>query len=464
MDFDALLADYQAQLDWLLTLIRDPQGLRFREPRSTAERQRLYQTRLAKMRAFLAFLGDPQTRFRAVHVAGTSGKGSVTSMIAALLTACGQRTADHTSPYLQIPNEKLRLDGQMIAPSELTGLIRAFRPYYDGWLAQGGDVMYGEAWVALTFLWLAQQQPDWAVVETGMGGRLDATNVLPSRLAVITNVGYDHMQALGSTLAEIAWHKAGIIKEGGVVISAETNPIPRAVLEQEARLCQAAYHPLAYQRSLAGDLTIAAFRQTYRLRLPLPPYQQANAALAIAAVDWLADAHHFPFDIAHIHAALDHFSLPGRFECMAERPTVLLDGAHNLPKMQALVESLLAHYPDRPITVIVGLLYSKEATPLLAALQPVARRFIVTQPHVFGKPAQPLEALQQAARSVAPAGLITTAPDVQAALDEALAAADPDDIILVTGSIYLVGAARERWQPRHTLLRQLESARAAATT
>lgn len=457
MNVDALLADYQAQLDWLLTLIRDPEGLRFRQPRPTDERQRLYQARLAKMRAFLAFLGDPQTRFRAVHVAGTSGKGSVTSMIAALLTACGQRTADHTSPYLQIPNEKLRLNGQMIAPSQLAGLIRDFRPNYDAWLAQGGDVMYGEAWVALTFQWLARQQPDWAVVETGMGGRLDATNVLPSRLAVITNVGYDHMQALGSTLAEIAWHKAGIIKEGGVVISAETNPASRVILEEEARARNAVFLTWSYTLSPAGVLTIAAARRSYRLALSIPPYQQANAALAIGAVDWLAGVYRFPFDEGHIHAALDHFTFPGRFEIVARRPLVLLDGAHNRPKMQALVESLSASYPDRPVTAVVGMLYSKDAATLLAALQPVAHRLILTQPQVFGKPAQSLENLVQAAHTVAPACPVTVAPDVQTALDEALASTDPGGLILVTGSIYLVGEARERWYPRDALLRQLEA-------
>lgn len=459
MDFDALLADYQAQLDWLLTLVRDPQGRRFLAPRPIAERQVLYQARLEKMRGFLNFIGNPQRQFRSVHVAGTSGKGSVTSMIAALLQACGRRTADHTSPYLQIPNEKLRLNGQMIAPSELGGLIEDFRPKYAAWLAQGGDLLYGEAWVALTFAWLAQQQPDWAVIETGMGGRLDATNVLPSSLAVITNVGYDHMQVLGETLAEIAWHKAGIIKEGGVVVSAESNPDTLAILQQEARSQHAAFHPLHATHHPDGAFTLHAPHHTYHLALPLAgTYQQANAALAIAAVDWLAGAHDFPLTLDHIHTALDHFNLPGRFELVAERPQVILDGAHNQPKMQALAASLAACYPDRRLTVIIGLLYAKDAHSMLAALQPVARRFIVTQPHVFGKPALPPVALAQAARSAAPDCPVTMAPDVQAALDEALATADPDDIILVTGSIYLVGEARERWHPRLTLLRQLETA------
>ncbi|MCO5182693.1 MAG: Mur ligase family protein [Anaerolineae bacterium] len=459
--FASTLADFRAQEQWLLSLIRDPEGLRFNAPRSAAEyRQRDYE-RIERMAAFMAFIGNPQRHLRAVQVAGTSGKGSVTTMIATLLTACGQRTADHISPYLQVCNEKLRLDGQMIAPSEFADLVREFRRLYGAWGKAGGDLHYGEAWVALTLLWFVHKNPDWAVMETGRGGRFDPTIVMPIELAVITNVDFDHVTTLGPELTDIAWHKAGIIRPNTPVITAATHPDVLTVIRREAEQKNAPLFELNFNTNSDGTLTIDAPYNLYsNLALDLSEgFQVVNAALAVAAVDVLAHDFDFTLDNATIEHALSGCVVPGRLETMQASPTVIIDGAHNPHKMRALAESLRARYPDRRITTIVGMIARKEADGMIEAIRPITDRFIATQPHVFGKPGQPHEFLAERIRTVAPESTVATAPGVQAALDLALQNAQPNDIIVVTGSIYLVGAARERWFPTAELLQNLEANR-----
>ncbi len=464
-DFTPILAAYEAELTWLRSLIRDPAGERFLHPRPPAEKRARMEAGLARMQRFMTFVGRPQAHLRVVHVAGTSGKGSVTLMIAALLAAAGQQVGDHVSPYLQIPNEKLRLNGQMISPSGLAALVRTFRDYHGRWERQDEPLLYGEAWVALTLLWFAQQQPDWAVVETGLGGRFDPTNVVPAGLAVITNVDYDHLAALGPTLADIAWHKAGIIKPGGLALTAETRPETLAILTAEAERHGVMLRRVAYTWQPECGLSVTTPIQQYD-RLPLPlsaPYQAANAALAIAAVDWLAAAHGFAFTPAHIQQALQDFQAPGRFEVMSNRPAIVLDGAHNPHKMRTLVHSLRAAYPERRLTAIVGLIYSKDAAAILEALTPAVARLIVTRPHVWGKPAHSPEDLATWLAGQHPHCPVHTAPDVHNALALALSQVQPPhDLIVVTGSMYLVGEARERWHPRLALLRQLEEGQASS--
>jgi dihydrofolate synthase/folylpolyglutamate synthase len=454
-------ADFRAQEQWLLSLIRDPQGLRFNVPRSAAEyRQRDYE-RIERMAAFMAFIGNPQRRLRAVQVAGTSGKGSVTTLIAALLTACGQRTADHISPYLQVCNEKLRIDGKMIAPSEFADLVREFRRLYGAWVENGGDLRYGEAWVALTLLWFVHKNPDWTVMETGRGGRFDPTIIMPAELAVITNVDFDHVTTLGPELTDIAWHKAGIIRPNTPAITAATHPDVLAVIRREAAQKNAPLFELDYTANSNGLLTVNAPYTRYdNLDLNLSQgFQMTNAALAIAAVDMLAHDFDFELDNATIEQALTGYVVPGRLEMMQQSPLVLIDGAHNPHKMRALAESLQARYPNRRITTIIGMIARKEADGMVEAIRPITNRFIATQPHVFGKPGQPPEFLAERIRAIAPETNVTIAPDVQAAIDLALRDAQPDDIIVVTGSIYLIGAARERWFPTADLLQALEANR-----
>ena len=235
-NLDLIINDYNQARKWLMSLITDPEGQRYFEEKSAEVRLAEFKEQIDRTGKFLAFTGNPQAAFNSVHIAGTSGKGSVVNMIAAILRAGGLKTGYHVSPYLQVCNEKLIVDDQMISPSEFITLVGDLNRDYTKWIASDGkytSLKYGEAWVALTYLWMAKCGVDWAVIETGLGGRYDPTNVLPSNLAVITNVDYDHVEVIGPSLEQIAHHKAGIIKPGKPVVTSETKPEVLAVIQRE---------------------------------------------------------------------------------------------------------------------------------------------------------------------------------------------------------------------------------------
>ncbi len=450
-----ILANYRAAQKWLYSLITDPEGERFKAEKSAETIRAELQAAIPRLADFLDFAGNPHRQFDSVHIAGTSGKGSVTVMISALLSACGFKTADHTSPFLQIPNEKLRLNGQMIAPTQFAQLIWDFRRLYEAW---GKRLAYIEAWSAITMLWIAQQQPDWGVIETGMGGRFDPSNVLPSELAVITNVDFDHMKSLGNTLAEIAYHKAGIIKPNGRVVTAATKPEVLAVIEQEAREKNATLQRIDYTIGADGTLTVRGRFGTYeRLALPLAGhYQLVNAATAITAVDWLLGETETPLTQAAINRAFLRLGNIGRFEILQTNPTVIIDGAHNPHKVAALVRSVAAAYPQRRVTVQMGMIANKDSSAVIAALLPIASDFIFSEPNVFGKLPQSAETLAETLLSIDSEIEFVIAKRVVEGIDHWLADAETTDILLITGSIYLIGEARGRWFSADQLLRALE--------
>ncbi|GIW03688.1 MAG: hypothetical protein KatS3mg059_0308 [Thermomicrobiales bacterium] len=229
----ALVERYHHAVARLNALI-DPEHQRsatLAEVRARAER------RLARLRAFLAFLGNPHQRFPVIHVGGTSGKGSTATAIAAVLTAAGYRTGLHLSPYLQVATEKLQLNGQLIAPGAFADLVTETLAAADAWSARSGErLSYGEAWFALLATSFATEQVDMAVIEVGAGGRFDLTNVVQPVVSVITSVGLDHMDTLGPTIRDIAWHKAGIIKPGAPVVTPVRDPEALGPILDEARL------------------------------------------------------------------------------------------------------------------------------------------------------------------------------------------------------------------------------------
>ena len=246
-DQESLLQDYNAQIQWLHSLITDKTGAHYLQENDKETRLRDFQESLARTTSLLTYAGKPQENFNSIHVAGTSGKGSVVSLISSILMGCGFRTGHHVSPFLQVSTEKIILDGKRIALEQFNQLVREFRVLYETWQNAGEmprSLKYTEAWMALTFLSFSKSKVDWAVIETGMGGRYDPSNALPAKLAVITNVDYDHINELGPTLRDIASHKAGIIKENQVAITASQHADVLDVLENEARLQHAPLYRL----------------------------------------------------------------------------------------------------------------------------------------------------------------------------------------------------------------------------
>lgn len=471
---EPILKEFWASYRWLLSLVTDPSGSRYFTHKSQEQRLQEFEEQLARTADFLHFIGEPQTRFNAVHVAGTSGKGSVVIMFSALLAAAGLRTGWHISPYLQLPNEKLVVDHHMISPSGFTALVEQFRQDYSRWQQAGGpfdSIKYSEAWGILTFMWLAQRQVDWGVIETGLGGRFDPTNVLPSKLAVLTNIDYDHVEVLGETLEQIAWHKAGIIKPGaeggGLAITVERKPEALAVFRQEAQAKGVRLYELGQDFSYEliemhnGGAAInvdGPYNRYSQVKIPLSGvFQPLNAALAVAGIDVLRHHYQLPVSEESVQRGMRQARFPGRLEVVQPEPLVILDGAHNQHKMHSLVDSLQAIYPDMPFTVVMGMLTIKDAAGMVAALAPIARRWIATQPKVYGKPAMPAAELAETIRQVAPGAEVLQVEGVDDAVQAGLDAAN-GAALLVTGSLYLLGEARNRWYPPEQLLRELEEA------
>lgn len=471
-------ATYRTAQKWLFSLVRDPEGTRFFAPKTTAERRAAMIEGMARLADFLTFVGHPERACPAVYVAGTSGKGSVTMTLAALLRAVRPElgVAHHTSPYLQEPLEKLVLNDSWLAPSAFVELVASFRAQHEAWVAQSAEyeqLRYGEAWVGLTFWWLAHTAVDYAIIEAGMGGRFDPTNLLPAELAIITNVGWDHVGSLGPTLADIAWHKAGIIKEGKAVLTAVSDPQLLAVLAQEALEKNAPLYALGREIQLtrSTDKRHITVQTPWRrwAEMPLPQgvgFQAENVALALAGLDVLAEQAGWPMgERAHtaVCQTLRQLSLPGRMEQMptwADEPLVILDGAHNPHKMAALVATVRQLFPanEYEITAVVGALVSKDVRAMLAELLPICTRFIATEPRVPGKPALPAEELATAVGELAPRLPVVVEKDTAVVLRHARANPPKKTLILITGSIYLIGAMREHWYPSSNLLNTAQAA------
>lgn len=439
------------------------------EDKSQPAVQRRAEHRMARLRRFLSHLGDPLSGYPIVHVGGTSGKGSTSTAIAAILTAAGYRTGLHTSPYLQTAAEKLQLDGRLIDPDLFADLTGEVLTAHEEWRRGGGDPLtYGEAWIALTALFFRHHAVELAVVEVGAGGRFDLTNVLTPTVTVITSVGIDHTATLGSTIGEIAWHKAGIIKPDAPAVTAATDPVAVEIIAGAAR---AAGVPLT--RVIPGEsfeiMSIlpsgTAWRDTatgatYHMGLA-GGFQAVNGATAVATVNALRG---LGYDIpeAAVRDGLAVARIAGRAERVQHWPAVLLDGAHNPEKIGALVADLPDLLP-RPAggrrIVVLGALEAKQADEMIARLAPAMDVLVATSPQVLAKHATAAARIGEIAREAGFQGEIVAEPDPVRALDVALSrVTNPElDAVLVTGSLYLVGNVRNRWYREDDMVAQQTS-------
>lgn len=452
------LAQYRWAAEYLLGLIQGPPSP---PPGATVEEIRARaKARLERLAAFLDFIGRPQDAYPSVHVTGTSGKGSTSTFIASILTQAGYRTGLHLSPYLQVETEKLQIDGRLLPADRFARYVAELDGLVESWAARGGQrLTYGEFWVALTFLAFARERVDVAVVEVGAGGRFDLTNVLQSEVAVITSVGLDHVRTLGPTLLDIAWHKAGIIKAGRPAVTTVTEPGPLAVIRQETEL-QAAPLDVLYpgqdyaelecdeQGSRMLDLRRG---RVYRIGLP-GRFQVANAAVAIAAVEKLGHLPRGEVSAETIAAGLEQARIPGRVEVVQVTPQVVLDGAHNPDKVGALLESLRCLGHPRRRIVVYGVLEGHDAMAMAQQLSAAADQVVVTAPAAVQREHAPLELLVETFQAQGCPAVAIPVP--LEAVAWALEQAEPDDQVLVTGSLYLVGQARERWYPASEIVLQ----------
>ena len=421
---------------------------------------------LAHMRVLLAALGHPENHFPTVLVAGTNGKGSTAATLASILQASGMKTGLYTSPHLIRINERICLNGEPIADDDFALLHDVVDRTAERLVGEGDlpwHPSFFETLTAMAFEYFARNRPDIAVLEVGMGGRLDATNVVEPRLSIITDIALDHQKYLGGTVAEIAREKAGIIRPGGIVVTLPQLPegndvIGNAILNAGARAVNAVpYVPLS-----SGPWPVVGGRwqpyavellgETIQVESPLVGrHQLRNVALAIAAAEELHNQDLDKHGIAQITpetiaCGIRQTHWPGRFQVVpatGDNPEYVLDVAHNPAGAWALRSTLSAAYRNlengREITMVFGVMRDKAIREITEILFPIAGHVILT--HASNPRSASPEEIRQAAARVAADADIGEAESVTSALNRARNVAGPGGLIVVTGSIYVVGEA-----------------------
>lgn len=385
-------------------------------------------------------VGNPHHQFRSIHIAGTNGKGSVSHMLASILQEAGYKTGLYTSPHLQDFRERIRINGVMIPEEEVIRFTEDYKTYFEAI-----EPSFFEVTVALAFRYFAEQQVDIAVIETGLGGRLDSTNVITPELSIITNIGYDHMQLLGDTLPQIAGEKAGIIKEKIPVVIGESHPETVDVFTEKAREMDA---PLVFADKLFRPQKIhsspvelnveyATEDGTSFFSTDLPGrYQAKNMATVLAAVSILQKQ--FPaLNNEHLrnglHRVKQNTGLMGRWEVLQENPLFVLDVGHNEDGMRQILEQL-AHQQYEKLHIVIGMVKDKDVEKVLSLL-PQRATYYFTNASI--PRALPVEELEEKAGKYGLKGSVFTV--VNDAARAALNAAADEDMVLVCGSVFVVG-------------------------
>ena len=394
----------------------------------------------------LAELDNPQDQLKIIHIAGTNGKGSVGANLLAILSSAGYRTGLYSSPHLSSVRERFQIGADYITEACFARLVTRLQAF----LADRPAPTYFEFTTLLALLWFQDQNTDVVILETGMGGRLDATNVVTPLVSIITDISSDHEQYLGTTLTEIAGEKAGIIKPGIPVVfsgrAAETLPVIRQHCQEKNSPLYIYGQHFSGQSNSKGTLDYRPIDGPLRPNLPLVlagAHQAINTSLALAALELIEAS--FPVPRQALIEGLHQVRWPGRMELLtlcAQGKTVrfLLDGAHNQAGVEALHHTLKHGYPRKRLLLIWGNMVDKQIQPALLQLIPLTAEIIFTQ--------------AESLRSTSPAALYAQLPEparvkagcadtVEQALDMALASAGPDDLICVAGSLYLVGRVRQ---------------------
>lgn len=401
---------------------------------------------LARMQNLCDHLGNPEKELQCIHIAGTNGKGSLAAMTSSILTAAGYKTGLTISPYVVDFRERFQIDGEMIPPRTLANLTEKVLDAIDAIEAEGGEKpVEFEAVTALAFLWFAREKCDLVVLETGLGGRCDATNVVPHKLvAAITKIGYDHMEVLGDTLDKIAAEKAGIIKEGTVVVNYPDQPVEA----MGPILTAAAEAHTSIITPDKDDLTLLRGKRLenridyggYRAALGLPGTHQANHA-AMAVEIALALWREFGYDISDdaILQGLADARMPARIEVLRRHPLLLLDGCHNPDGAKMLAATLTRADFEENLVGVLGVLADKDYKDMLSDLAPCFAKIYTVTPNC--PRALSAEELQKEARFHTDA---EAADSVADAIRKAVDYADENNLagVVVCGSLYLAAEAR----------------------
>ncbi len=440
--------DYRSSLEYLESLID--------YERTPAEARTARFFNLARTENLLRRLHNPEKGLVCIHIAGTKGKGSTAAMAASILRAAGYRVGLYTSPHMVSFRERIRINDEPISESQVAALTARLQPHLEALhREEAGPPSFFEAYTAIAFLHFQEQRTDIAVLETGLGGRLDATNVVQPRVCGITTIAMDHMLELGNSLVQIAGEKVGIIKPEVPVVCAPQEP---EAMEVISAVCRQEQAPLlrvgafgegcdisvtASPPAAAGQrISIESHKIEYHdVEVALLGEHQAwNAGVAVGMIEVLAEQGlHIKSEA--IPAGLQQVRWPGRFQVIKGEPKVILDGAHDTASASALVRTVRTLFPDAGITLVLGISEDKDIEGIAAALSTIAARVVLTtakSPRAAG-----LEELQRRVSSKFERADVHTAAEVEAALESARALTHKKGIILVTGSLYVVGEAMQ---------------------
>lgn len=402
---------------------------------------------LANITELMDILGNPHNSFYSVHVAGTNGKGSTSSALASILMESGFKVGLFTSPHLVSFTERIRINNLRISESEV---IEIASRVHDSIAGRELNPTFFEFVTAMAFYYFAQNKVEWAVIETGMGGRLDATNVILPQASIITNISLEHCEFLGRNISDIAFEKAGIIKPETPVITSSKIPEAVTLFEDIAFSRNSIIH--IYDKDFKGTLLLMDDKQTtfdYQgnrelkdLKISLSGrYQLYNACMAIRACEILREKG-FPISDDSIRNGLMNVSIEGRLEWVSKSPPVLVDGAHNPDAAQALSDSVKTLFPDKKIILIAGIMDDKDIRGILAPLVRISESIILTRPK-YERSALPEKLYNHVMDFKDINAPVMIAPSVNEALELAKKLCREDSIILVTGSFYTAGEVKE---------------------
>jgi dihydrofolate synthase / folylpolyglutamate synthase len=389
----------------------------------------------------LSRVGNPHRRLRCIHIAGTNGKGSTAATLSSILKRHGLRVGLYTSPHLVRFTERFRINDEE-APYErileVFGHVRRIVNDLE-------PPTFFEMATAMAFLYFAEEEVDWAIVEVGMGGRLDATNVIHPQVSVVTNIAFDHEEFLGNTLAAITREKAGIIKPHVPVVTAARQPLVQAILKTTSLQREAPLYRLGkdfrVKRNPDGSFHYVGLAQRFpSLHLNLSgSHQLHNAALALATLEVLEKAKPFCLDLEAVREGLGQVYWPARLEVLQKNPLIILDGAHNPNGAECLRNALKQSFPKRPLHLVLGIMADKNLRGILSRLLPGAATAIFTQPK-YARAADP-ETLKRLARPYLQRHYVI--PDPATAIQQAKSFAAPEDVICIAGSLYFAGEVKE---------------------
>ena len=395
---------------------------------------------LGRTQELLHKLGSPEKRLRFIHIAGTNGKGSTAAMLSSVLQSAGYRAGLYTSPFINRFNERMQIDQQCISDDELAELTAEVKPIADGMADHPTEF---ELITAIGMVYFARHACDIVVLEVGMGGALDSTNVIDvPEVAVITAMGMDHVRELGPTMADIACAKAGIIKAGGDVVSYGGNPEADAVFGRICRERGARLHQPDFAAIVPGPFGLDGQRFSYGawddIRIPLAgSYQMQNAAVVLTTIDVLRNKG-WKISDAAVYAGMAGTHWPARFEVLCHDPVFIVDGGHNPHGIRATADSLKRLFPDRRIVFLVGVMADKDVESILGLVAPLAERFFTVRPD------NPRAmAADELARRIEKLGVpAEPCASVEEGVRRALALARPNGVACALGSLYMSGDVR----------------------